>query len=262
MRALYPGYFNLERKFGSLSAGMQSAPHPSSAKQAPFLSFRDGMETLPKTLASRLTRTRIRLNTAVSHLDSLGADHVLVAVPANHATSLLSPFPEITRTLGQIEHRSSAIVSFGFARAQISHSLNGTGFLVPPSTDLPVTGATWSSRKWAGRAPDDRVLIRVFLGGDREQLALRSDEDLQTEALQGIATLLGISGPPACVQVNRWNHALPQYNVGHLDLMRELESAVSATGSLTLAGTSYGGVGVPDSMRQGLEAAEKIAQNL
>ncbi len=259
MRALYPGYFGLERKHGSLAAGMQQTS-PSGSGQPSFLSFKEGMGSLVQALTRQLTRTRIHLNRQVSDLAEINADEVLIALPANQAADLLAG-QEASELVRSIEHRSSAIVTFGFRKANIEHPLDGTGFLAPPASGAGITGSTWSSRKWAGRAPEGHVLVRVFLGGERERLEQVSEEVLVAEALAGITDLLGIKGPPVLCQATRWIRALPQYKVGHLELVSRLGVTLRKT-NLTLAGTSFHGVGVPDSLRQGQEAAEQIATKL
>lgn len=280
MRALYPAY---------LHEAAPERPTPNAQRSsATFVSFRRGMQALVEALAGALTRTRVHLGTKVQSLDEIEADHLLVALPANRAASLLSSEP--AELLRRIEHRSSAIVTFVLPRESVGHPLDGTGFLVPPSEGGDVTGATWSSQKWPGRAPEDTVLMRVFLGGDRASLGAKTDEELVATAFAGIRELLGIEEclmpnaewedsalgirhsafhfrhsafgiPP--FQVSRWLDALPQYEVGHLDLLAEIDAAMAVHHPrVTLAGTSYRGVGVPDCLRQGREAAQKIARNL
>lgn len=246
MRALFPGYFDLERRHGSLAAGM---PTPSGVPSAPsFLSFRGGMQTLVEALAGALHRTRIHLNGRGHRLDA--ADHTLLAIPANTASLLLGG--GVGRFLRQIPHGSSTIVTIAFRRDQIRHELQGTGFLVPPAPSSPVTGATWSSEKWEGRAPDDQVLMRVFLRGEVA--------DATNVALEAVVPLLDIKGPARFTQVARWLHAQPQYEVGHLDRVAAIEAALPA--NISVAGTSYRGVGVPDCLRQGREAARKILERI
>jgi len=274
MRALYPGYFNLERKNGSLAGGMGGdksaggpenrsgggSPGADTTPRASFLSFRDGMQTLVDGLHASLRRTRVHVG---SEVQIPHADHVLLAVPANRAAALVeSQAPEAARLMRAIPHNSSAIVTLAFRRTEIEHPLDGTGFLVPGGEGLTITGATWSSRKWAGRAPADTVLMRVFLGGDRQALVQRPDEDLVKLAVDAITPIMGVKAPPSLVRVGKWIHALPQYEVGHLDRISEIERAMGALPHVTLAGTSFRGVGVPDCLRQGREAAKKIAETL
>ncbi|RYG15894.1 protoporphyrinogen oxidase, partial [bacterium] len=154
MRALFPAYLQWERR-----RVQNPTPTPPQGEGAPgptFVSFRSGMQTLVDALATSLKRTRVHLSTKLDTLPE--ADHVLVAIPANHAASLL---PNVG--LETIPTRSSAIATFAFPRASIGHPLDGTGFLIPSGEGLPITGATWSSAKWPGRAPEDTVLMRIFM---------------------------------------------------------------------------------------------------
>lgn len=203
------------------------------------------MQTLPDALAQGLTRTRVHLGTPLDRLPE--ADRTLVALPANRAAPLL---PGVG--LEAIPHRSSAIVTLAFRRADVGHPLGGTGFLVPPSEPFPVSGATWSSEKWPGRAPDEVVLMRVFLKGSAEALRPPFEEALRD--------LLGLRGEPLFRRTDPWPDALPQYEMGHLDRIDAIERSLPP--NVWVAGTSYRGVGVPDALRQGREAARRIAETL
>lgn len=246
MRALYPGYFNLERKHGSLSAGMQNRTlkDPAETRKSSFLSFKDGMQTIVDALSSRLSRTRIHLENRVNQLPD--ADRVVVATPSTTTKSLL---PGIG--LEQIKYRSSTIFTVAFRRDNIDHPMDGTGFLVPPQEASAISGATWSSQKWAGRAPDGLVLMRLFL---------REECPSEAAALKSVVQLLGINGSPLFTQSQRWQDALPQYEVGHLNLIDSIEKRLPP--NVFIAGTSYRGVGVPDCLRQGHDIALRIAESL
>lgn len=239
MRALYPTYLEWERKRGTPSPS-ETTPQREGIPSATFLSFRGGMRTLGDALADALTRTRVHLRSFLAELPA--ADRVLLAIPSNRAARLL---PGVG--LGLIQHGSTCIATYAFRREDVGHPLEGTGFLVPPTESLPVTGATWSSAKWDGRAPEDTVLMRVFMrepGHPREALT----------------PLLGLKAAPFFSRLNRWADAQPQYEVGHLDLVDRIESALPP--NVWLAGTSYRGVGIPDCLRQGREAARRIAHTL
>lgn len=235
MQALYPAYLG-----GTGVPPMRATGVPPVKEEPTFVSFENGMQTLVARLAERLRRTRIHLDTAVRELPS--ADRVLVALPSPQAAKLL---PNVG--LEALTTRSSAIATFAFPRNAVGHPLDGTGFLVPASENFPLTGATWSSEKWPGRAPDDIVLLRVFMRA-------------AADALSPIKSLLQIEGDPLHADLVCWTDALPQYEVGHLDRIREIETRLPSY--VTLAGTSYRGVGVPDCLRQGRDAARAIANSL
>ena len=275
MRALYPGYFRLERSYGSLTAGMQEtkASHPKgisgsavvvdpnlqvqSPPHSSFLTFSGGMGTLVEGIAAQFKHTKVRLNSPISDANALSDleqeyDRVLVAVPANAAVWLL---PEFRYLLEQIRHKSSAIVTFSVNRKHILSEMNLTGFLIPKHEQGALSGATWSSEKWSHRAPAGQVLMRAFLAIDEEQMNQADDEHLARLASDAIRQIITVSGPMNPLLVTRWNQALPQYKVGHLDLLDSLRNDLRSRPKIFLAGTSYGGIGVPDCLRQGKEAA-------
>lgn len=247
MRALYPVYLRPPAV----------TPRPTGAT---FLSFRNGMQTLIDGVAGALKRTRTHLSHPVSSLTELGADRILVALPAPAAANLLEPLSkEGSGLMREIPHRSSAIVSLTYPREAIRDALAYTGFLVPEGEHPDITGATWSSVKWPSRAPEDTVLIRIFMRDRSLDLA----DDATIEIAHGaISSLLGISSAPEFRNVVRWRNALPQYELGHLERMERLDAAMSQTPDVYLAGTSYRGVGVPDCIRQGREVAHRIANEL
>jgi oxygen-dependent protoporphyrinogen oxidase len=117
-----------------------------------------------------------------------------------------------------------------------------------------------ASVKFAGRAPDGKVLLRVFVGGAL-QPELNELDDAETEKLvrRELADLLGVSGEPEFVMINRWQGVMPQYHVGHLNLVAKIDAAAQAVGHFALAGNAYHGVGIPFCVRDGQRAAEEIA---
>ena len=248
MGALYPAYLVQESTAtdpgGSFDLNVTTPALPSPKEEAmnrpTFLSFRGGMQTLVDALARSLRRTRVQLDASLERLPP--ADRTLLAIPANRAVALLPG-----AGLEAIGHRSSVIVTLAFRREDVRHSLDGTGFLVPPTEEFPVTGATWSSEKWPGRSPEGTALMRVFL---REE----------AEFLPALRELLGIRGEPIFSRVDRWADALPQYEVGHLDLVDAIEARLPE--GVFVAGTSYRGVGIPDGLRQGRGAGRRILETL
>ena len=185
------------------------------------------------------------------------ADAVCLAVPAYIAASLLTG--ELADKLRRIEYASTATINFGYRRAAIAHPLNGFGFVVPFIEKRSLIACTFSSVKFSGRAPEGHVLLRAFAGGalqpeifalDESELAARVEADLRE--------LLGINEAPLFVEVAKWERSMPQYEVGHLDRMNEIDKLVSKLPGLTLAGNSYRGAGIPDCIRSGESAAESM----
>ncbi|MCS6897475.1 MAG: protoporphyrinogen oxidase, partial [Nitrospira sp.] len=146
---------------------------------------------------------------------------------------------------------------------RVAGAIEGFGFVVPRTENRELIAATWTSIKWPHRAPADRVLIRCYVGGvGREEVLNVEDRDLLATIRAELATLCGIRAEPIYTEVNRWWKAMPQYTVGHLDRLHQLEAVLSRYPGLALAGAAYRGVGIPDCIRDGAAAAEKIIQDL
>jgi oxygen-dependent protoporphyrinogen oxidase len=168
------------------------------------------------------------------------------------------------RDLAEIPHASTAIVSLAYRTEQFARPLTGHGYVVPRVAGGPVLACTWSSRKWAGRAPDGWELLRVFLGrsGNGEALLEFDDETLLAIAQAEVATRLGAAGTPDLSRVQRWPQGMPQYILGHPERVARIENAVAEHAGLELAGNALRGVGVPDVIRSGEDAADRVLQSL
>ncbi len=250
MRALYPQYLETRSPEGS-------RPPVGPA----FLSLQGGMGQLIAALtqaipSERHVRARVRtVEAGAVTLDSgerLAAKRILITVAAPVAGEMLR-----LRALGGLPMASSAIVTLGYPR---EIAVEGTGYLVPPAERRPVTGCTWSSAKWPGRALAGSSLLRVFLGRRGEfDVEHISDETLFRLAEREAWETLGELGTPLLKKLTRWHRALPQYEVGHGRWLEEVLAALPT--GVALAGTCYRGVGVPDCIRQGREAARDLAKN-
>jgi len=260
-----------------------------------FLALRGGLESLVEALVRRMDAVRLRTGLRVTGLSaasggappetrgnpaaspqapagapgrytltladgtSLDADVVIVTVPAFAAAELLAAVcPEAVPHLKGIRFVSVTTCALGFDRADVDHPLNGSGFLVPSREGRAITACTWVSSKWAHAARPDQVLIRCYLGRDGEQRVMElSDGEVVELVRRELRELMGLAAVPRLARVYRWERAMPQYEVGHLDRIAELERALARHPGLLLAGASYRGVGVPDCIRQGQLAAEQ-----
>ena len=137
--------------------------------------------------------------------------------------------------------------------------LSGTGFLVPYHEKFPVTGGTWSSNKWPGRAPSDTILVRLFLGRfGSVDVDTASEESMIEIGKRAFEQLFVPKESPIFETTHRWRRALPQYEVGHLERLDGIVAALTPLRGLHLAGTSYRGVGIPDCVRQGRDVAQSV----
>lgn len=275
LRATLPRFLEMEREHRSLILAMlrQSQTQKSGtsgARYSLFLSFDRGVQVLVDAL-SRINAD-IRLNARVESLrledqtwtvttntgEQYQAEAVCLAVPAYVAASLLKG--SLAAKLRQIKYASTATLNFGYDRSAIKHPLDGFGFVVPVIEKRSLIACTFSSVKFSGRAPEGHVLLRAFAGGalqpdifalDESEMAARVEADLRE--------LLGISGKPLFTEVAKWERSMPQYEVGHLDRIGEIENEVRQISGLALAGNAYRGAGIPDCIRSGQTAAEFIS---
>ncbi|MEX2139652.1 MAG: protoporphyrinogen oxidase [Pirellulales bacterium] len=291
--ATLPRFLEMEREYRSLmrAAWQERKSHPRMKSETPaarasgarydmFVAPRAGMSSLIEAICRRLTNVEVRLHSPAERLERTaqgrwrvivpsaaatlpGAkefDAVIVATPAHVTARLLGPDAKLLAgELRAIEYAGSAIVCLGYRRSQVAHPLNGFGFVVPAVERRRILAASFASVKFAGRAPDERVLIRVFIGGalQPEIIDRNNDGELQRVACEELNELLGASGEPEIATVARWKNAMPQYHVGHLDRVAHIEARVAKLPGLQLAGSAYHGVGVPHCIHSGQQAAER-----
>jgi len=286
--ATFPRFRILEEKHGSLIKGMlagkkarsngQGGHGPDQNKDRPktsmFVSLKNGTGQLVEELSSRLTG-RLRLNTAICGLmkldggyqltttrgDTINADAVVLAIPAYGAAKLIRDFaPEAAGGLYGIRYVSTGTVSLAY-RSNDVNLLEGFGLVIPRSEGRLINAVTITSTKFDKRAPKDHVLLRIFFGGSRNpQMMDAGDEVLMSIVSNELEALLGIKAQPLFRRIYRWRQANPQYDVGHLDRLAEIEAELP--GNLFLTGSPYRGIGLPDCVRQGQETAQKLIDRL
>ncbi len=287
MRATMGPIAELERQYGSLAkatqarrtTGEDSVERASSgARYGKFRAFRRGMKALLEAMAASLPSGTIQLNCPVEGLErvqdgwavqlrgqpSQTFDEVVVAVPPALAARLLRPIhPGTANELDSIEMASAAIVVLAVPRRQISSDIDTFGFVVPLSEHRRILAGSFASHKFAGRAPDDQVVIRVFIGGAMQpELLEQSDEQLVCIAREELAELIGLSGEPTLTRVVRWNHAMPQYHVGHLDRVERIERAISTLDGLSLVNNGLHGVGIAPVIALAGRVADQVVGRL
>jgi len=273
LRATLPRFLDMERDHRSLILAMMRQGRAqksgtSGARYSLFLSFDRGMEVLIDALGGVVPN--VRLKTRIEALsfnsrtwrmstdsgETLEADAVCLAVPAYTAARLLEDVsPELASQLNTIKYASTATINLAYPRTFVKHPLNGFGFVVPFIEKRSLLACTFSNVKFAGRAPDDHVLLRAFAGG-----ALQPEmfDDPGTRIEKDLSELLGIKGKPLFTQMAKWERSMPQYEVGHLERVERIESEVKQLRGLALAGNAYRGAGIPDCIRSGETAAETL----
>ncbi len=266
--AAFPSLARWDREHGSLLRGAfaerKKTPRDRSAPRG-LLSFREGLETLPRALAASLG-SRLETGTRVESLTPLeeggwrlstsrgerSAARVVLAAPAWEAARLVGPFaPDAADALAGIPHPFLAVVHLNTPLAALPRPLHGFGHLVVPQESRRILGAVWSSSLFSGRAPDGRALITVFLGGARDpEASVLSDQELTEIAARDTAAALEAREEPQPVSTTRYARSIPQYVTRHVARMEVLAQAESRFSGLTLLGNYRGGVSVGDVVKQ------------
>ena len=167
----------------------------------------------------------------------------------------------MSKRLSAIPYASSAVVNFAFRREDIPHPLDGFGFVVPEIEGRNIIATTFCSVKFPNRAPDGQVLLRVFVGGTMQaHLYDLEDADICRVALEELHDLIGIVKDPMWTMVTRWPLSMPQYIVGHTQQVEQIQSLAAHHEGLSLMGNAYSGVGLPDCVRSGESAAERVME--
>jgi oxygen-dependent protoporphyrinogen oxidase len=281
LAATMPRFLEAERRDRSLILSLRRAARlapaqtqgTSGARWSLFVAFAGGMEELIRALAGRIPPESVRLKERVVEVrrergrwrlgtpggGSECADAVILACEAHQAARMLRyADPGLGHLLEQIPYASSATVTLAYRRPAIAHPLDGFGFVVPRIERRPIVACTFSSVKYAGRAPAGHVLLRAFLGGALDGVAIDDDEALTRTACEQLAEVLGAREAPLFARVSRYRRAMPQYLVGHLRRVEAIESHVARQPGLALAGGAYRGVGIADCIRSGEEAAARL----
>ena len=186
-------------------------------------------------------------------------DAVIVATSTQSGSKLLEiTSPEIAAELRSINYSSSVTVALGYDQSVRAALPPGFGFLVPRSEGKRMLAATFVHNKFPHRAPEDRALLRCFLGGARDEAILQfRDEEILRIAREELHQIIGLTTEPLFARVYKWPRAMAQYSVGHLERLERIERLSDQLPGLALAGNGYRGIGVPDCVRSGTTAASK-----
>ncbi|HET6347469.1 MAG TPA: protoporphyrinogen oxidase, partial [Candidatus Krumholzibacteria bacterium] len=194
--------------------------------------------------------------------DVLHADAVLMTTPAYTTADLLRGFaPDAAALLDEIRYVGTGTVSLAFRESDVTRPIHGLGLVVPKSERRPINAITISSTKFAHRAPERHVLLRVFFGGSRSPASMDQNDDTLLAMVQGeLRDILGINAAPLFHRIYRWPRANPQYDVGHMQRVDRIEAALP--GSLYVTGGAYRGVGMPDCVYQARETVDRVLNEL
>jgi oxygen-dependent protoporphyrinogen oxidase len=287
---------DMEREHGSLIRAMRhqmkncarsggekaGASHESGARYSMFVTLENGLSSLIEALAARLPSRAVQLATPVRRIERRGegwrvwtderpserlpasgfvdCDGLILATPSPVTADLLRPIDAVlAEELASIGHSGTAIVSLAYSADQIGHPLDGMGVVIPRIEQSPLLACSFSSRKYPHRTPEGKQLLRAFVGGaHRPELAVMEDDKLRTLVLGELGRLLCITGAPCYCNIAHWPGTMPQYHVGHQELVLRIEARIAALPGLDVAGNAYHGVGLPDCIHGGELAAERV----
>ena len=279
-RAVLPRFVEMEEKYGSLTRAMLAAHKKmaAAAKAQPvrplFSSLKNGMQEMADALAARLAPGSVRLGARVRGIYPANGgwrvalemaepeyyDAVVLATPANIAGILLEGVDaDLAADLMEIPYSSSITLTLGYYRDQLACLPPGFGFLVPRSEGTRMLACTFVHNKFPHRAPADKGLLRCFLGGARDEAVLSmSDDELLRTVRYELERILQLRERPIFNRIYRWRGAMAQYESGHIARVARIEKRIAEIPALTIAGNAYHGIGVPDCIRSGQQAATAI----
>jgi len=278
VRSLFPRFVEAERTHGSLLRAFRARPPGPASANGAFRSLPGGLSQMIRALVTWFPDDTVRLNVAVRRISTEGtppaftveteggetftARAVICATPAYVTGAIVRELDDGLATLcSQVPYASTATVVMGFRRGDMTHPLNGSGFVVPRVERSGILAGSWMSSKWPHRAPDDKVLLRTFVGGARDPGALdRSDAELIAVSLAALTPLLGVTGDPLLTRVYRWARASAQHEVGHAARLEAIDRAVARRPGLFVTGSGFRGVGIPDCVADGRATGKQVAE--
>ena len=269
--ACLPRLRELERAHGSVALGLQRSIRARRRRAArgepplpPLVTLRRGMGSLPVAMArgldvrvgvgaTALARAGAGFRVVTSHGD-LDAAAVVVATPAWRAAPLFARLaPDLAGELAAVPHKAFDCVTLAWARRDVPHALDGTGWVRAAGDARPTLACTWASEKWPERAPRGFVLLRSVLA-----LPGAGDDELVAAACRDLRDLVGVTAVPSFAVVRRLARATPIYELGHVARVARMERLVAELGAAALAGNAYHGVGIPDCVASGEIAASSV----
>lgn len=298
--ATFPQLRELEDKYGSLMRGLlaqrkeaarigantristaRTAPAPMTSERrgtTMFQTLRNGLQALIEQVTAKLTNVQVLTGVGVGAIEALpeggyrlpltnGADlwveQVIVTAPAFAAADVLVKLSEpAAAILRGIPYVSVATVAFGYPKEAILQPLAGTGFVVPSAEGITLTACTYVTAKWPHASREDQVLLRSYLGQTGREVRGWSTDRIIETAKRELGAILPIGAEPNVVRVFHWEDAMPQYKVGHLQQMDRLVQLLSNYRGIHLAGSAYRGLGLPDCIKQGEQAAQNVLDSL
>jgi oxygen-dependent protoporphyrinogen oxidase len=280
LASTFPYLRDLELKYGSLARGALQMRKQSNGKAAlgsrsAFLTPTTGLAEIVEALVESLkSKVELRLNTRVVSIsrpstfdirldtgEHINADAIILATPAFISGQLLASFdPELGSTLMNIPYASTATVSLAYRLSDVPRNLDGYGYVIPRREGRKALACTWTSTKFPHRAPEGYALIRVFVGRAGQNIPW-NENDLLELSKEELKLTLGLTAEPLLSRIFLWDKAMPQYNLGHPEKLKQIDAMLERYPALALAGNGYRGIGIPDCIHSGELAVEKVTRD-
>jgi oxygen-dependent protoporphyrinogen oxidase len=270
VNSVLPRFVEMETAHGSLGKAVMHAKRPPATPGSSlFRTLASGLGTMIDTLATYCNVKHAEVEAMERRGDGFAvraggewmeASNIIVATPAHAAACLIDGIdPELAGLLKEIPYSSSALVTMIFDEARFDGMRAGFGFLVPRRERDRMAACTFVATKFPHRAPEDRIVLRCFFGGIVDEAILsESDDSMITIAREELRRILGLTAAPILTMVSRWPKSMAQYTVGHAVRASEIRARAAAIPGLSLAGNAYDGIGLPDCVRSGRQAASNI----
>jgi len=279
--ATFPEFHTLEKQQGNMVKAMlylktKQPSRKSGGNSGMFRQLTGGLDSVIESLVAQMPENvSFHVNAKVDSLlynkeintYKIGTssmteklyDKVVITTPP-HSYKDWFPGDEEIKRISEMQQSSCAIAIMAFNKDEFDAELEGTGFVITRKTDTPLTACTYISKKWPTTTPDDKVVLRVFLGkaGDTSIDDLEED-DLKKLALKEIRRIIGFTAAPIWTEMVQLKKSMPQYVVGHRELVNSVQEHISHTyPNLYAIGTPFDGVGMPDGVKQAKTISKKI----
>jgi len=291
VKSTFPRFLQMEKDHGSLTMAtlaarkkmkemMKKQKNSGAPQMSFFISFKNGMYEFIETLLKKLKDQKLKTGMDVTGIKKeksgnyiigikggkeIKADVVVITTPAYVSAQLLRNISrDMSVSMKKIPYVKTGTITIAYKKKDVEKVLpRAFGFLVPGVEKRNLMAATFTSLKWPGRCPDDFVLIRCFIGGKHNQdLIDKDDETIITIAREELKAILGIDAEPHLTRVFRWIDNMPQYNLGHLELMETIDRETGKNKGLHVTGSAYRGIGIPDCIHNAEITAGKIIEEI
>ncbi|WP_221568864.1 protoporphyrinogen oxidase [Alkalihalobacillus sp. TS-13] len=279
LESTFPQFQDIESQYRSLIMGMKQTKPKKSEKSSKgaFLTLKKGLSSLVKALEDSLAgRVELKIGTTVEGLNKsdsgyalhlsdgaqIEADEVVMTVPARKAAKFFND--DIKELIGEVPATSVATIAMAFPESAIPGSFDGTGFVISKKSPFTITACTWTNLKWPHTTPAGHVLLRCYVGREHDQAIVdESDETILSKTLADLQKIMKIEDKPEFYYVTRWKKAMPQYLVGHLERKKQLHERMEKHyPGIQITGASLDGIGLPDCVVAGENAADKVIKTL